>query len=202
MKNVLDKTPMVGKEDEEYEESDDKEMEVLDEHEEINDGDDFVEYLGVVSRSWLKASILVVVAQAIPDSAKTTPHPAISSYEPSPSAEMPLFYTYTNGQQFHLNEANRSAKWGTINVVGLMLQIIALDTTNNVGAMLMLGKGLKIVSTLTHLIPPPFQSPETSPELLQHDTCMEVKMDDPNITMEEYIKLEEEKARKRGKEFN
>ncbi|GJY18415.1 hypothetical protein Tco_0389906 [Tanacetum coccineum] len=27
-------------------------------------------------------------------------------------------------------------------------------------------------------------------------------MDDPNITMEEYIRLEEEKARKRGKEFN
>ncbi|GKG47313.1 hypothetical protein Tco_0504510, partial [Tanacetum coccineum] len=27
-------------------------------------------------------------------------------------------------------------------------------------------------------------------------------MDDPNITMEEYIGLEEEKARKRGKVFN
>ncbi|GKD51762.1 hypothetical protein Tco_1280738, partial [Tanacetum coccineum] len=43
MKKVLDKTPVVGKEDEEYEESDEKEMEVSDEHEEINDGDDFVE---------------------------------------------------------------------------------------------------------------------------------------------------------------
>ncbi|GJX91090.1 hypothetical protein Tco_0344416, partial [Tanacetum coccineum] len=29
-----------------------------------------------------------------------------------------------------------------------------------------------------------------------------VKMDDPNITMEEYIRLEEEKARKCGKVFN
>ncbi|GKF34944.1 hypothetical protein Tco_0108144, partial [Tanacetum coccineum] len=29
-----------------------------------------------------------------------------------------------------------------------------------------------------------------------------VNMDDPNITMEEYIRLEEEKARKRGKVFN
>ncbi|GJX11977.1 hypothetical protein Tco_0201836 [Tanacetum coccineum] len=29
-----------------------------------------------------------------------------------------------------------------------------------------------------------------------------VKMDDPNITMEEYIRLEEEKARRRGKVFN
>ncbi|GJS38624.1 hypothetical protein Tco_0563667 [Tanacetum coccineum] len=29
-----------------------------------------------------------------------------------------------------------------------------------------------------------------------------VKMDDPNITMEDYIRLEEEKARKRGKVFN
>ncbi|GKG25514.1 hypothetical protein Tco_0398660, partial [Tanacetum coccineum] len=27
-------------------------------------------------------------------------------------------------------------------------------------------------------------------------------MDDPNITMEEYIRLEKEKARKRGKVFN
>ncbi|GJV91510.1 RNA-directed DNA polymerase, eukaryota [Tanacetum coccineum] len=39
----LDKTPVVGEEDEEYEESDDEEMEVLDEDEEINDGDDSVE---------------------------------------------------------------------------------------------------------------------------------------------------------------
>ncbi|GJY94527.1 hypothetical protein Tco_0510888 [Tanacetum coccineum] len=30
----------------------------------------------------------------------------------------------------------------------------------------------------------------------------EVKMDDPNITMEEYIRLEEEKARRRGKVYN
>ncbi|GJW60072.1 hypothetical protein Tco_0109407 [Tanacetum coccineum] len=45
MKKVLDKSPVVGKEDEEYEESDDEEMEVLDEHEEINDGDDYVEIM-------------------------------------------------------------------------------------------------------------------------------------------------------------
>ncbi|GJZ73883.1 hypothetical protein Tco_0638029, partial [Tanacetum coccineum] len=29
-----------------------------------------------------------------------------------------------------------------------------------------------------------------------------VKIDDPNITMEEYIRLEEEKARRRGKVYN
>ncbi|GKC81704.1 hypothetical protein Tco_1137421, partial [Tanacetum coccineum] len=29
-----------------------------------------------------------------------------------------------------------------------------------------------------------------------------VKMDDPNITMDEYIRLEEEKARRRGKVYN
>ncbi|GKF64613.1 hypothetical protein Tco_0188061, partial [Tanacetum coccineum] len=29
-----------------------------------------------------------------------------------------------------------------------------------------------------------------------------VKMDDPNITMEEYIRLEEEKARRHGKVYN
>ncbi|GKA02428.1 hypothetical protein Tco_0675093 [Tanacetum coccineum] len=32
--------------------------------------------------------------------------------------------------------------------------------------------------------------------------CLMVKMDDPNITMEEYIRLEEEKARRRGKVYN
>ncbi|GJX17252.1 putative reverse transcriptase domain-containing protein [Tanacetum coccineum] len=31
---------------------------------------------------------------------------------------------------------------------------------------------------------------------------LQVKMDDPNITMEEYIRLEEEKARRRGKVYN
>ncbi|GJY65204.1 putative reverse transcriptase domain-containing protein [Tanacetum coccineum] len=33
-------------------------------------------------------------------------------------------------------------------------------------------------------------------------TCAKVKMDDPNITMEEYIRLEEEKARRLGKVYN
>ncbi|GJW49614.1 reverse transcriptase domain-containing protein [Tanacetum coccineum] len=102
-----------------------------------------------------------------------------------------------------IDPESRSVKWGTnkfrwTNVVNYCS---GPDTTNNVGAMLMLGRGLKIVSTLTHPIPPPLQSPETSPELLQHDTCME-EMDDPNITMEEYILLEEEKARRRGKVYN
>ncbi|GKC07829.1 hypothetical protein Tco_0999439, partial [Tanacetum coccineum] len=36
-----------------------------------------------------------------------------------------------------------------------------------------------------------------------HETTTDqVKMDDPNITMEEYIRLEEEKARRRGKVYN
>ncbi|GJU54768.1 hypothetical protein Tco_1228482 [Tanacetum coccineum] len=32
--------------------------------------------------------------------------------------------------------------------------------------------------------------------------CLYFRMDDPNMTMEEYIKLEEEKARRRGRVFN
>ncbi|GJX55666.1 hypothetical protein Tco_0285563, partial [Tanacetum coccineum] len=35
-----------------------------------------------------------------------------------------------------------------------------------------------------------------------HDDGGVVKMDNPNITMEEYIRLEEEKAQKRGKVYN
>nr|GFA02946.1 RNA-directed DNA polymerase, eukaryota, reverse transcriptase zinc-binding domain protein [Tanacetum cinerariifolium] len=53
------------------------------------------------------------------------------------------------------------------------LNISRTGMANNVGAILVIGRGLKIVSTLTHPISPPLQSPKTSPELLQHDTCME-----------------------------
>ncbi|GJV60899.1 hypothetical protein Tco_1466999 [Tanacetum coccineum] len=45
-------------------------------------------------------------------------------------------------------------------------------------------------------IPPPVVEKE------KEATKDTVKIDDPNITMEEYIRLEEEKARKRGKVFN
>ncbi|GJX22186.1 hypothetical protein Tco_0226631 [Tanacetum coccineum] len=38
--------------------------------------------------------------------------------------------------------------------------------------------------------------------LLEYKLPLRSKMDDPNITMEEYIRLEEEKAQKRGKVFN
>ncbi|GKF04930.1 hypothetical protein Tco_0035598 [Tanacetum coccineum] len=38
--------------------------------------------------------------------------------------------------------------------------------------------------------------------LTNEATSDRVKMDDPNITMEEYIRLEEEKARRRGKVYN
>ncbi|GJW05513.1 hypothetical protein Tco_1564369 [Tanacetum coccineum] len=37
---------------------------------------------------------------------------------------------------------------------------------------------------------------------LHRSMAEKVKMDDPNITMEEYIRLEEEKARRRGKVYN
>ncbi|GJY91472.1 zf-CCHC domain-containing protein [Tanacetum coccineum] len=51
-------------------------------------------------------------------------------------------------------------------------------------------------------------SDEEDDEKVKDETCLmaqasnEVKLDDPNITMEEYIRLEEEKARKHGKVFN
>ncbi|GJX54663.1 hypothetical protein Tco_0283032 [Tanacetum coccineum] len=37
---------------------------------------------------------------------------------------------------------------------------------------------------------------------MQQQDDMDIRMDDPNITMEEYIRLEEEKAQKRGQVFN
>ncbi|GKC48557.1 hypothetical protein Tco_1071302, partial [Tanacetum coccineum] len=40
------------------------------------------------------------------------------------------------------------------------------------------------------------------PSLKQKEATYQVKMDDPNITMKEYIRLEEEKACRRGKVYN
>ncbi|GJV61924.1 hypothetical protein Tco_1468024 [Tanacetum coccineum] len=53
------------------------------------------------------------------------------------------------------------------------------------------------------LIGPPYNphaTPYNTPE--QSTSILAVKIDDPNITMEEYIRLEEEKARRRGKVYN
>ncbi|GKA99568.1 hypothetical protein Tco_0827562 [Tanacetum coccineum] len=43
---------------------------------------------------------------------------------------------------------------------------------------------------------------KSRPSIEVERVAPKVKMDDPNITMEEYIRLEEEKARRRGKVFN
>ncbi|XP_028052179.1 serine/threonine-protein phosphatase BSL1-like isoform X1 [Camellia sinensis] len=46
-------------------------------------------------------------------------------------------------------------------------------TANNAGALLVVGRGLVIVPKLIHPLPPPFQSPETSPERVVHDAWMQ-----------------------------
>ncbi|KAL7200567.1 hypothetical protein ACSBR1_032483 [Camellia fascicularis] len=49
-------------------------------------------------------------------------------------------------------------------------------TANNAGAILVVGRGLVIVPKLIHPLPPPLQSPETSPERAIDDTWMQVKI--------------------------
>ncbi|KAG5033223.1 hypothetical protein JHK85_017205 [Glycine max] len=46
-------------------------------------------------------------------------------------------------------------------------------TANNVGAILVVGRGLVVVPKLIHPIPPPLQSPETSPERGMDETWMQ-----------------------------
>ncbi|KAE8701964.1 Serine/threonine-protein phosphatase BSL2-like protein [Hibiscus syriacus] len=46
-------------------------------------------------------------------------------------------------------------------------------TANNAGAILVIGRGLVIVPKLIHPLPPPIQSPETSPERVGDDTWMQ-----------------------------
>ncbi|KAM7276782.1 hypothetical protein ACFE04_018648 [Oxalis oulophora] len=46
-------------------------------------------------------------------------------------------------------------------------------TANNAGAILVVGRGLVVVPKLIHPLPPPIQSPETSPEHVMDDTWMQ-----------------------------
>ncbi|CAL1390356.1 unnamed protein product [Linum trigynum] len=46
-------------------------------------------------------------------------------------------------------------------------------TANNAGAILVVGRGLVVVPKLIHPLPPPLQSPETSPERITDDTWMQ-----------------------------
>ncbi|XP_048504498.1 serine/threonine-protein phosphatase BSL1 isoform X2 [Beta vulgaris subsp. vulgaris] len=46
-------------------------------------------------------------------------------------------------------------------------------TANNAGAILVIGRGLVVVPKLIHPLPPPLQSPETSPERCLDDTWMQ-----------------------------
>lgn len=48
-------------------------------------------------------------------------------------------------------------------------------TANNAGAILVVGRGLVVVPKLIHPLPPPLQSPETSPERTVDDTWMQVR---------------------------
>lgn len=50
-----------------------------------------------------------------------------------------------------------------------------IGTANNAGAILVVGRGLVVVPKLIHPLPPPLQSPETSPERVMEDTWMQVK---------------------------
>ena len=49
-----------------------------------------------------------------------------------------------------------------------------LGTANNAGAILVVGRGLVIVPKLIHPLPPPLQSPETSPERMTEENWMQV----------------------------
>lgn len=46
-------------------------------------------------------------------------------------------------------------------------------TANNAGAILVVGRGLVVVPKLIHPLPPPIQSPETSPERVMEETWMQ-----------------------------
>lgn len=60
-----------------------------------------------------------------------------------------------------------------ISVLILYVGNIYIGTANNAGAILVVGRGLVVVPKLIHPLPPPLQSPETSPERVMDDTWMQ-----------------------------
>lgn len=58
--------------------------------------------------------------------------------------------------------------------VGSLIWLFYVGTANNAGAILVVGRGLVVVPKLIHPLPPPLQSPETSPERVIDDTWMQV----------------------------
>lgn len=58
--------------------------------------------------------------------------------------------------------------------VRILTKKVHSGTANNAGAILVVGRGLVIVPKLIHPLPPPLQSPETSPERVMEDTWMQV----------------------------
>ncbi|KAK6120105.1 hypothetical protein DH2020_046141 [Rehmannia glutinosa] len=59
-------------------------------------------------------------------------------------------------------------------------------TANNAGAILVVGRGLVIVPKLIHPLPPPLQSPETSPERMTEETWMQVGHELSSFDVEEW----------------
>lgn len=60
--------------------------------------------------------------------------------------------------------------------ISISYLVCYLGTANNAGAILVIGRGLVVVPKLIHPIPPPLQSPETSPERVMDETWMQVSL--------------------------
>lgn len=56
-------------------------------------------------------------------------------------------------------------------------------TANNAGAILVVGRGLVVVPKLIHPLPPPIQSPDSSPERVIEGTWMQVQFSDNMFTL-------------------
>lgn len=54
------------------------------------------------------------------------------------------------------------------------LLFVSTGTANNAGAILVIGRGFEVVPKLIHPLPPPLQSPESSPERVTEGTWMQV----------------------------
>lgn len=60
--------------------------------------------------------------------------------------------------------------------ISILFRVCYLGTANNAGAILVVGRGLVVVPKLIHPIPPPLQSPESSPERVMDETWMQVSL--------------------------
>jgi protein phosphatase len=97
----------------------------------------------------------------------------MDGFERFAQGQLITLFSATNYCGKHDFSSSFSSSCGSISI---LFWVCHLGTANNAGAILVVGRGLVVVPKLIHPIPPPLQSPESSPERVMDETWMQVSL--------------------------